>query len=152
MGRRFEPDRAHLYLSVKIVFLKFNCQSRHSSVTYLSLLRLKRGQDPAYRATLLLIRWAQVKTALTFLHFGCTSCYITCRRFRCVYGESMGKYGQFYGQLLTTNNFAKLFVCQLVVVAYRATLLPSRWAQLKTLITFLIYLKQFVTLPISNSL
>ena len=24
-------------------------------------------QDPAYRATLLLIRWAQVKTALTFL-------------------------------------------------------------------------------------
>ena len=36
--------------------------------------------------------------------------------------------------------------------AYRATLLPSRWAQLKTLITFLIYLKQFVTLPISNSL
>ena len=38
----------------------------------------------------------------------------------------MGKYGQFYGQLLTTNNFAKLFVCQLVVVAYRATLLPSR--------------------------
>ena len=35
----------------------------------------------------------------------------------------MGKYGQFYGQLLTTNNFAKLFVCQLIVEAYRATLL-----------------------------
>ena len=58
--------------------------------------RLAREQDPAYRATLLLIRWAQVKTALTFLHFVCTSCYITCRRFRCFYGETMGKYGQFY--------------------------------------------------------
>ena len=54
--------------------------------------------SPAYRATLLLIRWAQVKTALTFLHFACTSSYITCRRFRCFYGETMGKYGQFYGQ------------------------------------------------------
>ena len=61
--------------------------------------------SPAYRATLLPIRWAQVKTALTFLHFGCTSCYITCRRFRCFYGEVMGKYGQFYGQIFTTNNF-----------------------------------------------
>ena len=57
-------------------------------------------QDPAYRATLLPFRWAQGKTALTFLHFVCTSCYITCRRFRCFYGESMGKYGQFYGQIL----------------------------------------------------
>ena len=56
-------------------------------------------QNPAYRATLLPIRWAQVKTALTFLHFRCTSCYITCRRFRCFYGESMGKYGQFDGQI-----------------------------------------------------
>ena len=56
-------------------------------------------QDPAYRATLLPIRWAQVETALTFLHFRCTSCYITCRRFRCFYGETMGKYGQFYGQV-----------------------------------------------------
>jgi len=35
----------------------------------------------------------------------------------------MGKCGQFYGQLLTTNNFLKLFVCQLIVEAYRATLL-----------------------------
>jgi len=41
---------------------------------------------PAYRATLLPIRWAQVKTALTFLHFGCTSSYITCRRLRDFYG------------------------------------------------------------------
>jgi hypothetical protein len=54
--------------------------------------------SPAYRATLLPIRWAQVKTALTVLHFGCTSCYITCRRFECFYRESMGKYGQFYGK------------------------------------------------------
>ena len=77
----------------------------------------------AYRATLLPIRWAQVKIALTFLHFGCTSCYITCRRFRCFYGESMGKYGQIYGQLLTTNNFAKLIRLQLISEVYGATLL-----------------------------
>ena len=82
-------------------------------------------QDPAYRATLLPIRWAQVKTALTFLHFVCTSCYITCRRFECFYGESMGKDGQFYWQVSTTNNFTKLFLCQLIVEAYRATLLPN---------------------------
>ena len=55
MGRRFETDRAHLNLSVEIAFLIINCHLGHSSVTYLSLLRLKRGQDPAYRATLLLI-------------------------------------------------------------------------------------------------
>jgi hypothetical protein len=67
-------------------------------------------QNPAYRATLLPIRWAQVKTALTFLHFPCTSCYITCRRFECFYGESMGKYGQFDGQISTTNNIPKLFL------------------------------------------
>ena len=79
--------------------------------------------SPAYRATLLPIRWAHVKTALTFLHFGCTSFDTTCRRFRSFYGESMGKYGQFYGQISTTNNFRKLFVCQLIVEAYRATLL-----------------------------
>ena len=93
---------------------------------YKSLVLKVNGKlktSPAYRATLLPIRWAQVETALTFLHFVCTSCYITCRRFRSFYGESMGKYGQFRGQLLTTNNFAKLFVCQLIVVAYRATLL-----------------------------
>ncbi len=59
----------------------------------------KELQDPAYRATLLPIRGAQVKTALTFLHFVCTSCYITCRRFVCFYGETMGKYGQFCGQI-----------------------------------------------------
>jgi hypothetical protein len=64
----------------------------------------------AYRATLLLIRWAQVKTALTFLHFACISSYITCRRLRDFYGETMGKYGQSYGQISTTNNFRKLFV------------------------------------------
>ena len=78
---------------------------------------------PAYRATLLLIRWAQVKTALTFLHFGCTSSYTTCRKSRCFYGETMGKYGQSYGHISTTNNFTKLFVCQQIVEAYRATLL-----------------------------
>ncbi len=65
-------------------------------------------QDPAYRATLLPIRWTQVKTALTFLHFACTSCYITCRRFRCFYGESMGKYGQFYGQFPTAITITEL--------------------------------------------
>ena len=81
--------------------------------------------SPAYRATLLSIRWVQVKTALTFLHFCCTSCYITCRKFRDFYGESVGKYGQFYGQVSTTNNFTKLFLCQLIVEAYRATLLPN---------------------------
>ena len=82
--------------------------------------RLAREQDPAYRATLLPIRWAQVKTALTFVHFRCTSCCITCRRFRSFYGESMGKYGQFYGQISTTNNFAKLFRCLLILEAYSA--------------------------------
>jgi hypothetical protein len=55
--------------------------------------------SPAYRATLLLIRWAQVKTALTFLHFACTSYDITCRRLRDFCGETMGKYGQSYGQI-----------------------------------------------------
>ena len=90
------------------------------------VIRSQERQDPAYRATLLPIRWAQVKTALTFLHIRCTSCYKTCRRFECFYGESMGKYGQFYGQILTTNNLAKLFVCQLIVVAYRATLLYTQ--------------------------
>ena len=96
-----------------------------------SLFKLRRNERdfrrvlgcPAYRATLLPIRWAQVKTALTFLHFGCTSSYITCRKSRCFYGETMGKYGQSYGQVSTANNFAKLFVSQLIVVAYRATLL-----------------------------
>ncbi len=53
MGRRFETDRAHLNLSVEIAFLIINCHLGHSSVTYLSLPRLTRGQDSAYRATLL---------------------------------------------------------------------------------------------------
>jgi len=35
----------------------------------------------------------------------------------------MGKYGQFYGQLLTTNNFAKLIRLQLISEVYGATLL-----------------------------
>ena len=35
----------------------------------------------------------------------------------------MGKYGQSYGQISTTNNFTKLFVYQLIVEVYRATLL-----------------------------
>jgi hypothetical protein len=35
----------------------------------------------------------------------------------------MGKYGQSYGQISTTNNLKKLFVCPLIVEAYRATLL-----------------------------
>ena len=79
--------------------------------------------SPAYRATLLPIRCAQLQTALTFLHFCCTSSYITCRRLRDFYGETMGKYGQFYGQFPTTNNFAKLFASQLTIDPYRATLL-----------------------------
>ena len=58
------------------------------------------GQNPAYRATLLSIRWVQVKTALTFLHFCCTSCYITCRKFRDFYGESAGKAPTFLIKLL----------------------------------------------------
>jgi hypothetical protein len=66
--------------------------------------RLAREQDPAYRATLLPIGWAQVKTALTFLHFGCTSYDTTCRRIECFYGESMGKYGQFYGQIYSCTS------------------------------------------------
>ena len=66
--------------------------------------RLAREQDPAYRATLLLIWWAQVKSALTFLHFACTSSYITCRRFRCFYGQTMGRYGRFDGQI---SNYKK---------------------------------------------
>ena len=64
--------------------------------------------------TLLQIRWAQVETALTFMDFCCTSCYITCRRFRCLYGETMGKYGQIYGQFLTINIFEKLTRLQLI--------------------------------------
>ena len=60
-------------------------------------------QNPAYRATLLTIRWAQVKTALTFLHFRCTSYDTTCRRFRSLYGETKGKYGQFYGRNVLTK-------------------------------------------------
>ncbi len=87
------------------------------------VIRSQERQNPAYRATLLLIRWAQVKSALTFLHFACTSSYITCRRLRDFYGETMGKYGQSYGHISTTNNFTKLFVCQQIVEAYRATLL-----------------------------
>jgi hypothetical protein len=57
-----------------------------------------RSQNPAYRATLLQYRWAEAKSPLTFLHFACTSFYITCRRFEVFYGELMGKYGQFYGK------------------------------------------------------
>ena len=34
---------------------------------------------PAYRATLLSIRWVQIKNALTFLHSLCTSCNKICR-------------------------------------------------------------------------
>ena len=34
--------------------------------------------------------------------------------------------------------------------AYRATLLQHRWAEAKSPLTFLIYLKQFVTLPIAS--
>lgn len=41
-----------MYLSVKIAFLKFNCQSSHSSITYLSLSRLPIERDVAYRGTL----------------------------------------------------------------------------------------------------
>ena len=67
MGRRFEPDRAHVYLGVKIAFLIINCHLGHSSVTYLSLRRLIRGQDPAYRATLLLIRRGGTKSRLVSL-------------------------------------------------------------------------------------
>ena len=52
MVRRFELVWAHLYLSLKIIFLIFTFQSSHSSFTYLSLAISTRGQDPGYRATL----------------------------------------------------------------------------------------------------
>ena len=94
--------------------------------TYTDEQRAKQNYSqkyPAYRATLLYFYSSCTQFTLTLPKNVCTSCYITCRRFRDFYGETMGKYGQFYGQLLTTNNFAKLFVCQLIVVAYRATLL-----------------------------
>ena len=79
-------------------------------VTRWMVIRSQERQNPAYRATLLPIRWVQVKTALTFLHICCTSYDKTCRRFKCFYGESMGKYGQFDGQISTTNNIPKLFL------------------------------------------
>jgi len=41
--------------------------------------------------------------ALTCLHLVCTSYYITCRRYKDFYGESMGRCGQFYGQLFDYN-------------------------------------------------
>ena len=85
--------------------------------------RLAREQDPAYRATLLYFYSLRTQFTLTLPKNVCTSCCITCRRFECFYGETMGKYGQFYGQVSTTNNFAKLFICQLIVEAYRSTLL-----------------------------
>jgi len=83
----------------------------------------KELQDPAYRATLLYFYSSCSQFALTLPKNVCTSCYVTCRRFRSFYGETMGKYGQFYGQFPTTNNLKKLFVCPLIVEAYRATLL-----------------------------
>ena len=55
MGQQFEPVWAHLFLSVEILSFYFHGNSSHSSVTHLSLRRLERGQDPAYRATLLQI-------------------------------------------------------------------------------------------------
>ena len=85
--------------------------------------RLAREQDPAYRATLLYSYSSCSQFALTLLKNVCTSCCITCRRFRCFYGETMGRYGQFYGQISTTNNLTKLFECRLIVDSYRATLL-----------------------------
>ena len=44
-----------------------------------SLHGVNRIFDPAYRATLLSIRWVQIKIAPTFLHSRCTSYYSTCR-------------------------------------------------------------------------
>ena len=79
--------------------------------------------SPAYRATLLYFYSSCSQIALTLPKNVCTSSYITCRRFECFYGESMGKYGQSYGQVLTTNNFTELLECPLIVDAYRATLL-----------------------------
>ena len=74
-------------------------------------------QDPAYRATLLPIRWAQVKTALTFLHILCTSCYITCRRFECFYGESMGSFmGSFMGNLFTPRMLTAILKALFLVI------------------------------------
>ena len=65
--------------------------------------------SPAYRATLLYFYSSCSQSALTLPKNVCTSCCKTCRRFRCFYGESMGKYGQFhgqfYGQFSTSNNF-----------------------------------------------
>ena len=56
------------------------------------------SNSSAHRATLLYIYSVGSKIALSLPKNVCTSYYITCRRFRVFYGESMGKYGQFYGQ------------------------------------------------------
>ena len=57
-------------------------------------------QNPAYRATLLQYRWAEAKSPLTFLHFSCTSFYITCRRFEVFL---WGTYGQKWAVLWAMN-------------------------------------------------
>ena len=71
--------------------------------------------SPAYRATLLYFYSTCIQFALTLPKNVCTSCYITCRRFECFYGETMGKYGQFYGQLFDyeqlQDNWITLKLC-----------------------------------------
>jgi len=52
---------------VEIAFLIIKCHLGHSSVTYLSLLRLIRGQYPAYRATLLYFKRGGTKSRLVSL-------------------------------------------------------------------------------------
>ena len=64
----------------------------------------------------------------------------------------MGKYGQSYGQISTTNNFTKLFVYQLIVEVYRATLLLIKRGGIKPRRVSLFLLESFLTKLISNSL
>ena len=74
-----------------------------------------RGQNPAYRATLLQRKWAETKSPLTFPYIACTSCYITCRRLRDFYGETMGKYGQIHGQISVAEDFQRILIAFLLL-------------------------------------
>jgi len=62
------------------------------------------GTSPAYRASLLYFYSVQSQSALSLPKYICTSSYISCRKFRCLYGEFMGRYGQFDGQI---SNYKK---------------------------------------------
>ena len=58
-------------------------------VTRWMVIRSQERQDPAYRATLLYLRWAQVKTALTFVIFTVYSFFKTSDISSNFYGQIM---------------------------------------------------------------